>query len=36
MCPGPAAHHCSFDWLSPADREKIFAGNARKLFKLKV
>ena len=29
-------HIESFDWLSPADREKIFAGNARKVFKLKV
>ena len=29
-------HIESFDWLSQADREKIFAGNARKVFKLKV
>jgi OH-DDVA meta-cleavage compound hydrolase len=29
-------HIEGFDWLSQADREKIFAGNARKVFKLKV
>ena len=29
-------HIEKFDWLSDADREKIFAGNARKVFKLKV
>jgi 4-oxalmesaconate hydratase/OH-DDVA meta-cleavage compound hydrolase len=29
-------HIEGFDWLSGADREKIFAGNARKVFKLKV
>jgi len=25
-----------FDWLSQADRDKIFAGNARKVFNLKI
>jgi predicted TIM-barrel fold metal-dependent hydrolase len=29
-------HIEGFGWLSADDREKIFAGNARKLFKLKV
>ena len=29
-------HIEEFDWLSQADRDKIFAGNARKVFKLKV
>jgi OH-DDVA meta-cleavage compound hydrolase len=29
-------HIEKFDWLPQADREKIFAGNARKVFKLKV
>ena len=29
-------HIEKFEWLSASDREMIFAGNARKVFKLKV
>jgi 4-oxalmesaconate hydratase/OH-DDVA meta-cleavage compound hydrolase len=29
-------HIEGFAWLSPQDRNKIFADNARKVFKLKV
>jgi 4-oxalmesaconate hydratase/OH-DDVA meta-cleavage compound hydrolase len=29
-------HIEKFEWLSAADREKIFAGNARKVFRLNV
>jgi OH-DDVA meta-cleavage compound hydrolase len=29
-------HIEKFNWLSAADREKIFAGNARKVFNLKI
>ena len=29
-------HIEKFEWLSQADREKIFAGNARKVFNLKI
>jgi hypothetical protein len=29
-------HIEEFDWLSPSDREKTFAGNARKVFNLRI
>ena len=29
-------HIEKFEWLSPPDRDKIFSGNARKVFNLKI